>query len=244
MRGDGRSDIQGSHRQVAVPDLAAPLPSRGRTAAGISRLSAASRLDFRPLWGGEPSRGPSPTCCRGRPRCTDPPPRCASRTASEWADPQLRRGRRDRARSLSLGLIDLGVAKGDKVSILANTRARVDLRRLRRALGRRDGRPDLPDQLPRGVPVRARELRRQGRHRRGRGTDGEDPQGPRPAAAARARDPDDRHQRRRDLLRRPRRPRRRAATPPSGRRAGSRSRPRTSAPSSTPRARPARRRAA
>ena len=39
--------------------------------------------------------------------------------------------------------------------------ARVDLLRLRRALGRRDRGPDLPDQLARGVPVRARELRRQ-----------------------------------------------------------------------------------
>ena len=57
--------------------------------------------------------------------------------------------------------------------------ARVDLLRLRRALGRRHGRPDLPDQLAGGVPLRARELRRQGRRRRGRRTAGEDPRGPR-----------------------------------------------------------------
>ena len=67
--------------------------------------------------------------------------------------------------------------------------ARVDLLRLRGAHGRRDGRPDLPDQLARGVPVRARELRRQGRDRRGRRAAREDPRGPRPLPEARARDP-------------------------------------------------------
>ena len=66
-------------------------------------------------------------------------------------------------RKLSLGLIDLGIEKGDKVAILANTRPEwtyFDFAALSR---RRDRRPDLPDQLARGVPVRARELRRQGR---------------------------------------------------------------------------------
>ena len=102
---------------------------------------------------------------------------------------------------------------------------RVDLLRLRRALGRRDRRPDLPDQLARGVPVRARELRRQGRRRRGRRAAGEDPRGPRPAAAAGARGADDRHQRRRDLDRATSPRAAPAATPPSGRRAGRRSTP-------------------
>ena len=77
--------------------------------------------------------------------------------------------------------------------------AGVDLLRLRRPLDRRDRGPDLPDQLARGVPVRARELRRQGRRRRGRRAAREDPRGPRPAAAARARRADDRLERRRDL---------------------------------------------
>ena len=76
----------------------------------------------------------------------------------------------------------------------------VDLLRLRGADRRRDRGPDLPDQLARGVPVRARELRRQGRDRRGR-------RAARRRSAqvrdrlpeARARDPDDRVQRGRDL---------------------------------------------
>ena len=38
-----------------------------------------------------------------------------------WVTAHLRGGRRDR-QDLSLGLIDLGIEKGDKVSILANTR--------------------------------------------------------------------------------------------------------------------------
>ncbi len=38
-----------------------------------------------------------------------------------WVDAQLRRGRGD-VRPLALGLVDLGVAKGDQVSILGNTR--------------------------------------------------------------------------------------------------------------------------
>ena len=64
---------------------------------------------------------------------------------------------------LSLGLIDLGVEKGDKVSILANTRPEWTYFDFAALSAGADRRPDLPDQLPRGVPVRARELRRQGR---------------------------------------------------------------------------------
>ena len=66
-------------------------------------------------------------------------------------------------RKLSLGLMDLGIEKGDKVAILANTRPEwtyFDFAALSR---RRDRRPDLPDELAGGVPVRARELRRRRR---------------------------------------------------------------------------------
>ena len=87
--------------------------------------------------------------------------------------------------------------------------ARVDLLRLRGPLDRRRRRPDLPDQLARGVPVRPRELGRQGRRRRGRRAAGEDPRRPRAAAEARAGDPDDGLERGRDLARGPRRPRQR-----------------------------------
>ena len=68
--------------------------------------------------------------------------------------------------------------------------------------------------------------------------------GPRPLPEARARDPDDRLQRRRDLRRGARPSAAPRATTPSGRSAGARSRPTTSARSSTPRAPPGRRRAA
>ena len=57
--------------------------------------------------------------------------------------------------------------------------------------------PDLPDELARGVPVRARALRVQGGDRRGRRAAREDPQGPRPAAQPRARDLDRADRRRR-----------------------------------------------
>ena len=71
-------------------------------------------------------------------------------------------------RGLSLGLIDLGIEKGDKVSILANTRPEWTYFDFAALTRRRDRGADLPDQLARGVPVRARELRRQGGDRRGR----------------------------------------------------------------------------
>ena len=121
----------------------------------------------------------------------------------------------------------------------------VDLLRLRRPHRRRDRRADLPDELARGMPVRARELRRQGGDRRGRGAARQDPPGPRPLPEARARDPDDRLERRRDLDRRARR-----SAAPLGTDVGVggavalRRPPRTSARSSTRRARPARPRAA
>ena len=86
--------------------------------------------------------------------------------------------------ALSLGLIDLGIEKGDKVVDPRQHPPRVDLLRLRGADRRRDRGPDLPDELARGVPVRARELRRQGRDRRGRRAARQDPR--RSATAARS----------------------------------------------------------
>ena len=77
----------------------------------------------------------------------------------------------------------------------------MDLLRLRRPDRRGHGRPDLPDELARGVRVRPRELGRQRGHRRGRGAAREDPRDPRSLPAARARDPHDRQGRRRDLAR-------------------------------------------
>ena len=61
---------------------------------------------------------------------------------------------------LSLGLMDLGDREGRQGRDPRQHAARVDLLRLRRAVGRRDRGADLPDQLAGGVPVRARELRR------------------------------------------------------------------------------------
>ena len=56
----------------------------------------------------------------------------------------------DTVRDLSLGLIGLGVEKGDKVSILANTRAEWTYFDFAALTAGAVGRPDLPDQLPRG----------------------------------------------------------------------------------------------
>ena len=63
---------------------------------------------------------------------------------------------------------------------------RMDVRRFRRAQRRRDRRPDLPDQLGRGMPVRARELRREARDRRERRAARQDRGDPRAAPEARA----------------------------------------------------------
>ena len=82
-------------------------------------------------------------------------------------------------RKLSLGLIEPRDREGRQGRDPLEHAARVDLLRLRRALGRRHRRPDLPDQLAGGVPVRARELRRGRGDRRGRRAAREDPPGPR-----------------------------------------------------------------
>ena len=77
---------------------------------------------------------------------------------------------------------------------------RVDGGLLRHPHRRRDARDDLPDQLPRGMPVRAAPLRLAGDLRRGRGPAGEGAQGggglPRAAARDRHRSGRRRHRRR------------------------------------------------
>ena len=63
------------------------------------------------------------------------------------------------AKEVSLGLQELGIERGDKVGILVEHPARVDLLRLRDPGRRRHRGADLPDELARGVPLRARPLR-------------------------------------------------------------------------------------
>ena len=60
---------------------------------------------------------------------------------------------------LALGLIDIGVAAGDRVCILANTRPEWTTLELGDLDGGRGRRADLPDQLPGGVRVGGRQLR-------------------------------------------------------------------------------------
>ena len=91
---------------------------------------------------------------------------------------------------VGLGLIDLGIEPGERVCILANTRPEwsyADLARDRRGRGRR---PDLPDQLARGVPVGDLRLRRRRDRLRGRGAAREDRRDPRAAARPAHRDRD------------------------------------------------------
>ena len=122
---------------------------------------------------------------------------------------ELRRGRRDRqaARARADGARNREGRQGLDPRQHA---ARVDLLRLRGAHRRRHRRSDLPDELAGGVRVRARELGRSRRDRRGRGAAREDQGRARPLPAARARDPHDRQGRRGDLRRRADRARRRA----------------------------------
>ena len=141
---------------------------------------------------------------------------------------QARRARRrplQGARLLGVDLEDVRRGRGDRRAALARAdgargregrqgrdplqhAARVVLLRLRGAVGGRHRGPDLPDQLPGRVPVRARELRRQGGDRRGLRAAGEDPGDPRRLPEARARRLDDRLERGHDLDRRADRARR------------------------------------
>ena len=165
--------------------------------------------------------------------------------SGEWRDVTFREVG-EIVSEIGRGLIDLGIEPGDRVSLLCNTRAGVDVRRLRHLHHRRGRRADLPDQLAGGVRV-GRRQQRLGRDRlRGRDAGREDRRRSartcRPQARHRHRP--GRRRRRRDHDRRPARARPR----PRGERAASsgprRSSPTTRSPSSTRRARPARRRAA
>ena len=60
---------------------------------------------------------------------------------------------------IARGLIALGIEPGDRVAILGRHAARVDARRLRRAVRRRRRGADLPHELAGGVRVRPRPLR-------------------------------------------------------------------------------------
>ena len=92
---------------------------------------------------------------------------------------------------------------GTRSGSSSNTRPGVDLLRLRDPRCGGNGGADLPDELARGVPLRARPLGGDRGDRRGRGAAREDPQDPRRPAAPRARDLDgEARRRRRDQLRR------------------------------------------
>ena len=69
----------------------------------------------------------------------------------------------DTVQEIGLGLIDIGVAGRRPRLHPREHPSRVVLRRPRRDLGRRGRRADLPDQLPRGVPVGDLRLRRHAR---------------------------------------------------------------------------------
>ena len=61
-------------------------------------------------------------------------------------------------KQVSLGLNALGIERGDKVGILSNTRPEWTYSDFAIS-ARRNGRADLPDELARGVPLRAGPLR-------------------------------------------------------------------------------------
>ena len=124
--------------------------------------------------------------------------------------PQLHRGRRDRPR-LALGLIDLGIERGDKVAILAQHPARMDLLRLRGAdrsappssRSTRRTRPRSASTCWRTPTLWRSSSRTSEQLEKIRAVRDQLPE-------ARAHDPDDRRGRRRDLARGAGRPRRRA----------------------------------
>ena len=109
----------------------------------------------------------------------------------QWIVEDLRPRSARSSASLSLGLIDLGIEKGDKVAILSNTRPEWTYFDFAALSAGATVVPIYQTNSPRGVPVRARELRRGRGRRRGRRAAREDPPGPRPLPEARARDPDD-----------------------------------------------------
>ncbi len=87
------------------------------------------------------------------------------------------------------GLIDLGMAPGDKVAIVAHTRPEWTYAHFGILAAGAVSVSDLPDQLRGGVPLRAGALGVQGGVPRGCGAAGEDPRGARPPAQPRASDP-------------------------------------------------------
>ena len=93
-------------------------------------------------------------------------------------------------REIAGGLAALGIERGDHVAILAATRPEWTLADFGVLGAGRDRRADLPDQLARGVRVRARPLRASARCSARTPSSREDRAGPRPLPGARARDPD------------------------------------------------------
>ena len=146
-----------------------------------------------------------------------------------------------RVRELARGLIALGIEAGDRVAILGGTDAGVDARRLRGPERRRGRRADLPHELAAGVRVRADALGGARGDLRGRRPARQDRAGARrlPGAGAGARDASGP---RRAVARRDRQ-RGAGDDGAAGARSPRRS-PTTWRRSSTPRGRPARRRAA
>ena len=67
------------------------------------------------------ARGRSPICCRWRPRSTATGAAAAQGAATSGTTSPIARSARS-SREIALGLIDLGIEKGDRVRILANTR--------------------------------------------------------------------------------------------------------------------------
>ena len=121
MRRDGRPDLPRPHRQALFETSLRQLPPSADRRQPRPPDAASSRIDSPRDGAGnqvEDARGPAAAGgadVRRRAR------RSATRTAtpgSTAASTEVA----ETVRPLSLGLIDLGVAKGDKVSILANTR--------------------------------------------------------------------------------------------------------------------------
>ena len=144
---------------------------------------------------------------------------------------------------IARGLIDLGLESGRPRRPAVHDPRRVDVRGLRDHVRGRGRRPDLPDQLARGMRVGRQQLRVTLRRGRGRHPGREDPRRPRAAAEARA----DRRHRRSPRARSPSTTCASAAARATRRRSPSASRrssPRIRTRSSTRRGRPGRRRAA
>ena len=112
----------------------------------------------------------------------DQPARQATRTPSgEWKDVTFREVG-EIVSEIGRGLIDLGIEPGDRVVAAVQHAPGVDVRRLRHLDRRRRRRPDLPDELARGVRVGRRQLRLRRGRLRGRLAGREDRRGPRQPA--------------------------------------------------------------